>query len=250
MEIRTDIPKVGVEHFEVTPYLADFQGRLTMTVLGNFLLHTAAMHAEQRGFGIEEMNAMNRTWVLSRLAIQIDRYPKKLEHFSIETWIEDCNRLFTQRNFAFVDADGNDFGYARSIWAAMDITTRRPTNLSILEEFRAFFHDRHCPIDGPSKQLAVNGVLARTYSVKYSDLDINSHHNSIRYIEHACDLYSKDRYAKQQIRRFDISFINESAFGDRIDLITNALSESSEQIEFRKNATEAIARVKVEFIDK
>ena len=72
--------------------------RLTMGVLGNHLLNCAGFHAADRGFGIATLNENHYTWVLSRLAIELEDMPRAYESFSIQTWVENVYRLFTDRN--------------------------------------------------------------------------------------------------------------------------------------------------------
>ena len=61
---------------------------------------------------------------------------------------------FTSRCFELVDGNGKTFGYARSIWAAIDVETRRPTLLDIAR-LSAYVTDRPCPIEKPGKIAAV-----------------------------------------------------------------------------------------------
>ena len=61
--------KIGTYQFVAEPFHVDFNGRLTMGVLGNHLLNCAGFHASDRGFGIATLNEDNYTWVLSRLAV-------------------------------------------------------------------------------------------------------------------------------------------------------------------------------------
>lgn len=61
--------RIGTYQFVAEPFHVDFNGRLTMGVLGNHLLNCAGFHANDRGFGIATLNEDNYTWVLSRLAI-------------------------------------------------------------------------------------------------------------------------------------------------------------------------------------
>lgn len=65
--------KIGTYQFVAEPFHVDFNGRLTMGVLGNHLLNCAGFHASDRGFGIATLNEDNYTWVLSRLAIEPGR---------------------------------------------------------------------------------------------------------------------------------------------------------------------------------
>lgn len=52
--------------------------------------------------------------------------------FSIQTWVENVYRLFTDRNFAILDHEGNAVGYARSVWAMISMETRKPADLLTL----------------------------------------------------------------------------------------------------------------------
>ena len=106
--------KIGTYKFVAEPFHVDFTGRLTMGVLGNHLLNCAGFHASDRGFGIATLNEDNYTWVLSRLAVELDEMPYQYEDFSIQTWVENVYRLFTDRNFAIIDKEGKKIGYARS----------------------------------------------------------------------------------------------------------------------------------------
>lgn len=85
--------KIGTYQFVAEPFHVDFNGRLTMGVLGNHLLNCAGFHASDRGFGIATLNEDNYTWVLSRLAIELDEMPYQYEKFSVQTWVENVYRL-------------------------------------------------------------------------------------------------------------------------------------------------------------
>lgn len=67
----SDNKKIGSYKFIAEPFHVDFNGRLTMGVLGNHLLNCAGFHASERGFGIATLNEDNYTWVLSRLVASI-----------------------------------------------------------------------------------------------------------------------------------------------------------------------------------
>ena len=98
--------KVSTYQFVAEPFHVDFMEKLTMGVLGNHLLNCAGFHAAERGFGIATLNENHYTWVLSRLAVEMEEMPRAYEKFSIQTWVENVYRLFTDRNFAILDKDG------------------------------------------------------------------------------------------------------------------------------------------------
>ena len=81
--------KKGTYRFVSEPFHVDFTGHLTLGVLGNHLLNCAGFHATERGFGMARLNEENYTWVLSRLAIELDDMPRQYEDFSVQTWVEN-----------------------------------------------------------------------------------------------------------------------------------------------------------------
>ena len=205
-------------HFVTEPYLLDFRGRVTIPMIGNYLIHVASSHAAERGFGFNDMSERHTAWVLSRLAIEMIEYPAMSEPITLYTWVDEVGRLFTSRCFELVDGNGKTFGYARSIWAAIDVETRRPTLLDIAR-LSAYVTDRPCPIEKPGKIAAVeNETEGVPYFIKYSDLDINGHLNSIKYMEHLLDLFDLDLFKTKDIKRFEIAYQSEGKYGMKLML--------------------------------
>lgn len=217
-----EFSKVGTYKFVIDAYLTDFRGRATLSMIGGFMLQAATKHAEQRGFGYHDMTDQQRAWVLSRMAIEIDEYPMNDTIFIINTWVYDVNRLFTERHFSFEDENGKEIGSAKSIWASIDLATRRPTNVSEMEDLIAYVHkEKSAPIEGMKKIPALKDdfVKAAEFVVKYSDVDINKHLNSMKYIEHTVDVFDIRMYETREIGRFEINYINEGHYGTHIDIL-------------------------------
>jgi acyl-ACP thioesterase len=177
------------------------------------MLHAASSHASSRGFGFSDMTERHTAWVLSRLAMELYRYPTMSEPVTLYTWIDEVGRLFTQRCFEMLDTEGKTIAYARSIWAAIDMQTRRMTPLDV-EGLSKYIAMRPCPIEKPGKIAPIeNETDGEPYKVKYSDLDINGHFNSIKYIEHFVDAFPLDMFKSREIRRFEISYLLEGRYG-------------------------------------
>jgi acyl-ACP thioesterase len=205
--------KVGAFSFNVDSDLVDFRRRITIPVVGAQLLHAATIHAAARGLGYNEMQRRGVTWVLSRLAVEMRAHPVLSEDITIYTWIESAAGMFTQRCFELVSATRGVFGYARSVWAAISLETRRPTPLDT-EELMVWSLDRPCPTARPGKIPQVENIAAgEPYRVRYSDLDVNGHMNSIRYMEHLLDRFDLDLFARKDISRFEIAYMAEGRYG-------------------------------------
>lgn len=243
--------KIGTYQFVAEPFHVDFTGRLTLGVLGNHLLNCAGFHAAERGFGMATVNEENYTWVLSRLAIEMEVMPAQYESFSIDTWVEDVYRLFTNRNYAIRDKDGRPIGYARSVWAMINMHTRKPIDLLSVNggSIRDFICDAPCPIDTPSRIKVDTGEETASLRAKYSDIDVNGHVNSIRYIEHILDLFPLDMYRTQRVRRFEMAYVAESYYDDTLSFYLEG-EGGSYAAAIHKNGDETVCRAKIIFDNK
>jgi acyl-ACP thioesterase len=254
--------KIGCYNFMAEPFHCDCSGRLFMGHLGNHLLNAADFHSTDRGFGMHYLNTIHRTWVLSRLAIEMVEMPQQYTHFQVETWVESAMRFFTQRNFRIVATnphaaspeepnEAHVFGYGRSVWAMIDTETRQPADLLAINDGSLtnwIEKDYPCPIDkGGRVRMDDNASLVRTIDTYYNDVDINGHINSVKYIEHVLDLWPIDWHREHPIRRFEIAYVAEAHAGDRLSFFTQQVSELETCIRIVKNDDTEVCRSKVRF---
>ena len=213
--------KVGCYEFMAEPFHCDFSQRLFMGHLGNHLLNAADFHSQHRGFGMSFLNTIDRTWVLSRLVIDMDAMPAMYTRFYVETWVENAKRFFTNRNFCVKDAQtGEVYGYGRSVWAMIDTKTRQPANLlevndgAITEYIES---EKPCPIaKGSRVNVGPDAPLVAELLMRYNDIDINGHVNSVKYIEHVLDLFDISWYQTHRLRRIEIAYVAEAHHGDTL----------------------------------
>lgn len=235
--------KIDRFDFICEPFHADFTGHLTLSVLGNHLLNCAGQHASRRGFGIARLNDEDHTWVLSRMAIEFDELPCQYKHFSIETWVESVYRLFTDRNFRICNEEGRAIGHARTVWAMIGMQSRKPIELTSLYAGAITSYtcpEETCPIEKPGRIKVTATEPSLSFTAHYSDIDINGHVNSMRYIEHVMDLFDLDYLRQHPLHRFEIAYIAESYCGDTIDIYANKNEDGTWQTELRNSATGAI----------
>ena len=238
--------------FYVEPFHVDFTGKIFLGVLGNHLLNAAGNHSQKRGWGIGALNETQHTWVLSRLCIEMQEMPKQHEHCEVKTWVESVMKLFTNRNFSISRSDGTVLGYARSVWAMIDLETRKPCDLLTLYDgdiLRYIVPEEKniCPIEGHGRFRFNDPKLVRTINTYYSDVDINGHINSIKYIEHILDLFSREDFENKQLSRFEIAYKAESYLGDKLSFYKQVISDEETDIEVRKNESEVVCQAKVYF---
>ena len=225
------------------PFHCDFAERLCVSHLGNHLLNAADFHSNDRGFGMLYLNSIGKTWVLSRLAMEMDEIPKAYDRFSVETWVESAKRFFTNRNFRIAAADdgGKVYGYGRSVWAMIDVATRQPVDLLSVNGGALADYvetEKECPMEKPSRaKMSDEAALVRTLGTVYSDIDMNGHVNSVKYIEHILDLWTTDWYARHPLRRFDIAYVAEARLGDELHFYSEATDDLSHSVRVSKKSS-------------
>lgn len=249
------LPKVGHYDFFVEPFHCDFSNRLFWGHLGNDMLNAADYHSADRGYGVTELNKVHRTWVLSRFVVEMEEVPMAYDKFSIDTWVESAKRFFTSRNFAVTSRDGEKvYGYGRSVWAMIDTQTRQPADIldirdGLIEKYVE--EGKSCPIGKPSRVMVGAEVpLVHEFKAHYSDVDINGHVNSVKYIEHVLDLFGIDFYRSHRLLRMEVAYVAEAHEGDDIKLYMQESNEGEYCVRMTKNVDgeEEIVRCCFEFV--
>ncbi len=246
--------KIGKYEFMAEPFHCDFTGQLFMGHLGNHLLNAADFHSSDRGFGMKYLMGIQRSWVLSRLAIEMTDMPSQYTRFDVETWVESAMRYFTQRNFSVTGKDGHVYGYGRSVWAMIDTGTRQPTDIFSIDNgaiTQWIEKEKPCPIDkGGRVKMTSQAQLQHTIDTGYSDVDINGHINSVKYIEHVLDLWPLDWYRTHRVRRIEIAYVAEAHGGDQLSFYSEETAPNAYSIRIARTDGTEVARSHVVFIDR
>lgn len=238
------LSKVGRYEFLAEPFHCDFSKRLFMGHLGNHMLNAADFHSNDRGYGMNYLNPIHKTWVLSRLAIEMNEMPKSYDKFFVETWVESAMKFFTSRNFSVVGEDGHQYGYGKSIWAMIDTDTRQPTDILAIHDgliLKYVETEKECPIARSSRvKMGENAKLVRSINTYYNDVDVNGHINSVKYIEHVLDLFSLEWYKQYRLKRLDIAYVAESHQGDVLNFYQEDISSENDS-----NNTEKVCQIRI-----
>lgn len=233
-----ELEKIGKYEFVAEPFHCDFSGRMFLGHLGNQMLNAADFHSTDRGFGMKYLMTIQRSWVLSRLAIEMSEMPGQHERYAVETWVESAMRFFTSRNFRVSGADGKVYGYGRSIWAMIDTETRQPTDIYAIDDGAIdnwIVADKPCPIEkGGRVKVSGNAGFVRSIDVHYNDIDINGHVNSVKYIEHVLDLWDIGWYREHRLKRFEIAYVAEAYQGDQLRFYREQTAENEYSVRLAK----------------
>lgn len=209
--------KEHIHEYFLTASECNAKQQMPFTMLVQRVIEVATEHANMLGIGYDVMIKENLAWVLSRLSIEMTRMPKVNEPYRLITWIESYNRHFSERNMEVQAENGEVLGYIRTIWVAINMTTRTPGDLSKLKSLEATVSDRPCPIAKQGRMRPLADISQQSdYRFRYSDIDFNMHVNSVKYIELLINQWALEYHLAHDISRFDIAYLQEAHFGNDV----------------------------------
>lgn len=193
---------------------------LALTVLTAKIIDVATAHANSLHIGNPDMTGINGGWVLSRLTIEMERYPKVNETYTLETWIVSYNRHFSERAFRVLDAGGNTLGHAISVWMILDTVTHAGLSLDHFSLSPELIDGTVPPIErqarhrtfAPEEASAPDGK----YTFRYCDLDCYRHVNTVRYVSVLLNSFTLEDFDTTRVDRFELAFLREAVYGMKV----------------------------------
>ena len=208
--------KIYSKSWLLTPGECNCEKEMPVWLMTERIIDVATEHANSWGVGYARLILDNQAWVLSRVAIEMKRWPK-------------VNETYT---------DGNVIGHARTVWVVIDLTTRQSCDISSLDYIRNNLCEKECPIAKHTRIRSVDAARTSEYTFQYSDIDFNQHVNSLRYIRLLLDQWTADFHNEHVVKRFEIAYMNEGlpeqtvqiSVDDRSDDCTLEISHGSEPL--------------------
>ncbi len=206
---------------------ANAEQEMSLPILVAKLIDIATTHANSLGIGNPSMLEIHAGWVLSRLTVEMDSYPKVNDDYVISTWVESFNRHFSERAFSISSPNGKIYGYARSVWMVMDTIDHTNVGLSHLSLPENMISGIKPPIARQAKHTQIiesdddlncSGKLVATtphfdYRFKYCDLDSYRHVNTVRYVTLLLNRFSLEEFDSTFVKRLELSFLHEAKYG-------------------------------------
>ena len=206
------------KEFTVSSYELNPRGKARLTAIANYFQEIAYHHANELGFGYDQMKERRTLWMLSRMKIKMLSYPVWNEKVVVETWPSGIERLFALRDFRISDSEGNLLGIATTYWLIVNLDSHRPIRPGAeLERFSNI--DYGDPVfDSILKKidLPVNDEQLAQHTVVFSDLDIVGHVNNVKYMEWCIDAVMTNNLIDRSILNFEINFLHETKLGNHV----------------------------------
>jgi len=208
---------IHYEAFIVRAYEVDAKGKASVPTICNYLQEAAGNHATKLGVAVDQLFKLNMTWVLSRLHVQILRFPFWREMIHLETWPSGKKGKFATRDFLIYDHKKNVIVRGTSSWMILDLKALRPISMpDFMEDIES--PDRERAIDDQFPKLIVpnNPEIEKKIDVRLNDLDINQHVNNVKYIEWTLESIPIDEWKKKHLVDLEISYRAETKYGESV----------------------------------
>lgn len=203
---------------EITSADVDFDGKLKISALINIFIQASMQSADDLGWGVDNLAQHNLAWVLSSFKVDVVDYPLWRSKVRCVTWAKGTERLFFQRDFKLYDMQGNVLALATSRWLMIDLDRRRPKMLEF-DDISILYHnkDKHA-IEG---SIAIPAFAGETeyelpHTVRYSDVDMNRHMTTTRYIDLMLDTYNFTNKAYCRPKGFTLAFVKEAKYDEQL----------------------------------
>ncbi len=197
--------------FYAETFFADSKSRMRPSNICSSMLNFAYRHADARGFGATS----SLGWVIARMGVHIERVPLEREKLRVDTWIRNLYHGFTDRCVRMVDENGKEVVSMITTFAMIDLETRSAVDLN---------GDIGVAMNGclvPDEPLAlrripsINRMPVEEVTFKrrphYSDIDINGHMNSVRYIDHILDAMPIEYLNTHDITDITVAYMQEGS---------------------------------------
>lgn len=240
LKVKPNSPRVYSEDFTIRSYHVDVNCKLTIQKLCSFFQDIAVNHIIACGVGWGEMQKENIFWVLSRLKVEVDKYPVWRDKITIETWSNGLDGLFAVRHFRVLSENGEQLIKAISLWLIVNTETRRLVRPGYMADFPSY--ETRLFEENPNKISGVKEpVRFGASKVVFTEVDMNAHMNNVSYIDRIINSFDTEFLVQHKVNEFEINFLKEACPDESIFVQRQEISEN----EFLCNIVEEVAEKEI-----
>ncbi|GFP93487.1 oleoyl-acyl carrier protein thioesterase 2 chloroplastic [Phtheirospermum japonicum] len=202
------------EKFIVRSYEVGMNKTITIQIVANFLQDVACNHFLSGGYSTEDgfstihsMKNLNLILVMSRIHIEVYKYPAWNDVVEIETWFQIEGRIGFRRDWTLKDySTGEVIG--------------RATRLAFPDENKAW-RKKIEKLDDPPQYSKLGLEPGR------GDLDMNRHVNNVTYIGWLLESIPSEVVFNNELHSLTIDYRRECQHGDIVDSLTSPESDEA-----------------------
>jgi medium-chain acyl-[acyl-carrier-protein] hydrolase len=213
------------ETITIKSYHTNQYGKASISSLFNILIEAAWAHAQVMYWGYDSLKSNNLFWVLSRMYFQVEKYPAWQDQIILNTWSAGTDGIYAYREYIVENEKGEVLLKASSAWLILDMETRKIFRLS---DYRATFPKRIEPNACRNPKRIKPDIHTETLNyapVLFSELDINQHFNSVKYLERVLDDFGIGFLNTYEPTELEVNYLKEGVAGDSIAVTSTQLAD-------------------------
>lgn len=215
---------IWCESLHVRSYDVDFSKRATAEAICRWFLEAAWNHAERLGFGFAALAQHNRFWVLARMLVRFEAYPKWGELVRLSTWPRGISGVFALRDFELANSAGSGLAAGTSSWLVLDSSSHRPQRIDKLLNIPEQVTRQAVGRDSQKLAEFYAETVSFTKKVRYSDIDVNSHVNSASYVNWLLDSYPAEFHRAHVLQSMELNYVGETTWSDEVSVLSHERS--------------------------
>lgn len=213
------------EKITIKSYQTNQFGEASVTSLFHMMLEAAWAHAQIMDWGYDDLKNNNLFWVLSRFYMHLEKYPKWQDTITLNTWSAGTDGVYAYREFILEDAAGEILLRASSAWLILELDSHKIFRLSEFRETFPKMTDTKACRNPKRIKPDVHTDNLTYFPVLFSDLDVNQHFNSVKYVERTLDDYGIDFMVRYEPSELEVNYLKEGQAGDRVAVTRTQLTE-------------------------
>lgn len=171
--------------------------------------------------GINNTAMLNKglAWVLTRMAVKIERNVNAFESLTITTCALQSRSIEFPREYALTDSDGHDVAYGIGMWSVIDMATRRLTRANEIDGYADMLDEHEQKYEFNKERMSLNDefINVGAHTVLNTEIDMLGHLNNVYYADMIENALSPDEFA-MGYSEINISYLHEARLGDKIEL--------------------------------
>jgi medium-chain acyl-[acyl-carrier-protein] hydrolase len=218
MDVRgASAEPVWREELRVRAYEVGADGWATPLALANWMQEAAGNHATALGWAVDQLAPKGLTWVLSRLHVRVDGYPRWRESVTVETWPAGVERLYALREFR-VKVDGDrPCAFGTSGWLLLNVASRRPVRPpQAISDIAAACPGRVLDDGFPKLPEPARADAQRAFDARFFEIDLNRHVNNVAVIAWLLEAVPDDLLQRGSLAALELEFRAEAQAGDEV----------------------------------
>jgi medium-chain acyl-[acyl-carrier-protein] hydrolase len=232
MEKPASPPPSYAESYALRSVDCGADGTMRLDAIFEILQEAAGYHADQCGAGFLELLPSGKTWILSRIRVDVLSPVRYRDVIEVKTWPRGVQGIFALRDFRVTAEGGVTAALGTSSWLLVDLASKRPLRVGeflderfTMTEEKVFGADAEKVPDFDAPPLAGKGTAFR---VRPSDLDMNGHMTNTAYLKMLADGLAETRpgFLPASVT---VNFMAEAFLGDELVLALSGGDNAGEK---------------------